>query len=185
VERPLRLNFQASGGRLARLGDEAAFRNLAVSRRKGAAREREETEGRKEQERILAMLRTVPDTVYKDRGEFEHALDAAARKSGLRLTAPVKKAILSALSERDDTAAICRDATGRPEPDPDLGHAFANGVSRVLGHHGRRYGDDAGLRELGVRANAATRVPALSISLYGTRVPAADNGFDSPDDLHA
>src|SRR3989441_7183983 len=80
VERPLRLNFQASAERLTRLGDEAAFQNVAVSRKKGAAREREEAEGRKEQERILAMLRTLPDTVYKDRCEFEQALDAAARK---------------------------------------------------------------------------------------------------------
>jgi type I restriction enzyme M protein len=120
VERPLRLNFKANAERLVRLGDEAAFQNLAVSRKKGAAKEREEAEGRKEQERILALLRTLPDTVFKDRGEFEHALDAVARKRGLRLTAPVKKAILSALSERDETAAICRDSSGNPEPDPEL-----------------------------------------------------------------
>jgi type I restriction enzyme M protein len=34
--------------------------------------------------------------------------------------APVCKAILSALSERDETAAICRDKDGNPEPDPEL-----------------------------------------------------------------
>src|SRR5206468_11987895 len=28
--------------------------------------------------------------------------------------------ILAALSERDETAEICRDAEGNPEPDPDL-----------------------------------------------------------------
>ena len=38
----------------------------------------------------------------------------------LKLTAPVKKAILSALSERDPKAEICRDAKGNPEPDPEL-----------------------------------------------------------------
>ncbi len=32
----------------------------------------------------------------------------------------MKKAILSALSERDETAAICRDPSGNPEPDPEL-----------------------------------------------------------------
>ena len=32
----------------------------------------------------------------------------------------MKKAILSALSERDETAAICRDSSGNPEPDPEL-----------------------------------------------------------------
>ena len=37
-----------------------------------------------------------------------------------RDAAPVQKAILAALSERDDAAAICRDAKGQPESDPDL-----------------------------------------------------------------
>src|SRR5206468_682008 len=67
VERPLRLNFQASPERIARLGVEAAFRGLAVSRKKGAAKEREEAEGRAQQEALLATLRRLPDTVYKDR----------------------------------------------------------------------------------------------------------------------
>jgi type I restriction enzyme M protein len=47
-------------------------------------------------------------------------LEAAAKQAGIKLAAPVRKAILSALSERDETAAICRDADGAPEPDPEL-----------------------------------------------------------------
>jgi type I restriction enzyme M protein len=43
-----------------------------------------------------------------------------AKKAGVTLSAPLKKAILSALSERDETAEICRDANGDPEPDTDL-----------------------------------------------------------------
>jgi type I restriction enzyme M protein len=66
------------------------------------------------------MLRTLPGTVYKDRDEFDKALSAAARTAGLKLAAPTKKAILSALSERNETAAICRDPSGNPEPDPEL-----------------------------------------------------------------
>ncbi|HFD86164.1 MAG TPA: hypothetical protein ENJ35_00635 [Gammaproteobacteria bacterium] len=42
------------------------------------------------------------------------------KQAGIRLKAPVKKAILEALSERDETAAICYDKEGRPEPDPKL-----------------------------------------------------------------
>jgi type I restriction enzyme M protein len=34
--------------------------------------------------------------------------------------APIRKAILSALSERDETANICVDKDGNPECDPDL-----------------------------------------------------------------
>ena len=40
VERPLRLDFQTSPGRIARLDDERAFANLAVSRKKGRPRRR-------------------------------------------------------------------------------------------------------------------------------------------------
>ena len=120
VERPLRLNFRASPKRITRLAEETAFRSLAVSRKKGAAKEREEAEGRAQQEALLAMLGTLPDTLYKDRDEFEKALSAGARTAGLKLAAPMKKAILSALSERDETAAICRDPSGNPEPDPEL-----------------------------------------------------------------
>jgi type I restriction enzyme M protein len=118
VERPLRLNFQASPERVAGLAGETAFRSLAVSRK--TAKEREEAEGRAQQEALLAMLRTLPDTFYRDRDEFEKALSAAVRTAGLKLAAPMKKAILSALSERDETAAICRDPSGNPEPDPEL-----------------------------------------------------------------
>jgi type I restriction enzyme M protein len=121
VERPLRLNFQASPQRIARLDEERAFQNLAVSKKKkGAAREKEEAAGRAEQEAIRKLLGTLPDTLYRDREEFEKALGAAARKVGMKLSAPVKKVIPSALSERDETAQVCRDSKGHPEPDPEL-----------------------------------------------------------------
>jgi type I restriction enzyme M protein len=66
------------------------------------------------------VLRSLPDRMFKDRGEFEKVLEAAAKTAGIGLAAPVRKAILSALSERDETAAICRDKDGKPEPDPEL-----------------------------------------------------------------
>jgi type I restriction enzyme M protein len=47
VERPLRLNVQATPERIARLDDEKGFRNLAQSKKKGAAGDKERTEGRK------------------------------------------------------------------------------------------------------------------------------------------
>ena len=66
------------------------------------------------------LLRTLPDVLYRDRDKFESMPDAAARKAGVKLAAPIQKAILSALAERDETAAICRDKDGNPEPDPEL-----------------------------------------------------------------
>ncbi|MBI3063316.1 MAG: SAM-dependent DNA methyltransferase, partial [Deltaproteobacteria bacterium] len=120
VERPLRLNFQASPERIARLEDEKSFQALAQSKKKGAAGAKEQAEGRAMQEAIRKLGHGLPNTLAKDRDEFDRVLDDAAKKSGLKLPAPVRKAMLSALSERDDTAAICRDADGNPEPDPEL-----------------------------------------------------------------
>jgi type I restriction enzyme M protein len=120
VERPLRLNFRASPERIARLEEEKAFQALAQTKKKGAAGAKEQAEGRALQEAIRTLLRGLPDTLFKDRVEFECELDASASKAGLKLPAPGRKAILSALSERDDTAAICRDKDGNPEPDPEL-----------------------------------------------------------------
>lgn len=44
VERPLRLNFQATPERITRLEDETAFKNLATSNKKGEVARREEIE---------------------------------------------------------------------------------------------------------------------------------------------
>jgi type I restriction enzyme M protein len=120
VERPLRLNFQATPERIARLEDEKGFQGLSQSRKKGAAGVKEAGDGRALQQVIRAVVRGLPGTVFKDRDEFERVLDGAAEKAGLKPPAPARKAILSALSERDETAAICRDKDGNPEPDPEL-----------------------------------------------------------------
>ena len=39
---------------------------------------------------------------------------------GIKIGAPVKKAILNALSERDEEADICTGRDGKPEPDSEL-----------------------------------------------------------------
>ena len=120
VERPLRLDFQASPERIARLEEQKAFVNLAVSRKKGAAKDEDEKAGGEQQAVIRAMLRNLPDKLFLDRAVFETELAQAAQKAELKLAAPIKKAILSALSERNDEAEVCRDRQGRPEADPEL-----------------------------------------------------------------
>lgn len=121
VERPLRLNFQASAERVARLEDESAFRNLAVSKKKaGAAHNAEVAAGRERQEEIRAFLATLGDKLFTDREKFLVHLKAASKKQGVHLSAPELKAVLSALGERDEAAEVCRDAKGKPEPDADL-----------------------------------------------------------------
>ncbi len=120
VERPLRLDFRASPERIARLGDQRAFANLAVSRKRGEAGARDEEAGRKQQAAIRAMLGSLPGQLFLDRAVFEDELSEVARGAELKLAAPIRKAVLSALSERNAEAEICRDRDGRPEPDPEL-----------------------------------------------------------------
>src|SRR5438093_5331117 len=120
VERPLRLNFQASAERIARLEEEQSFQALAQSKKRGAAGAKEQSEGRVLQQEVRKLVRALPGRLFKARGDFERLLDGASKKAGVKLPTPVRKAILSALSERDETADICRDKDGNPEPDPEL-----------------------------------------------------------------
>ena len=66
------------------------------------------------------MLSTLPETLFTNRDAFENVLNKAIKAAHLKLATPLRKAILSALSERDETADICYDKDGNPEPDPQL-----------------------------------------------------------------
>ena len=121
IERPLQLNFQVSPERIARLADERAFQNLAKSKKRDPqTRAEEEAAGRAEQTRIQAILAEMPATLCKNRDDFLAALNEACSAQGYKLRAPIRKAILSALSERDESAEVCRDRKGKPEADSSL-----------------------------------------------------------------
>ncbi len=123
VERPLRLNFQVTNERLERLKDQAAFVHLAISKKKNTKEQAKwKKEGIRQQEAILARLRTLTNQLFTDRVKFEAALstafDGASHVS--IFPAPVRKATITALSERDENAVICRDKDDNPEPDTEL-----------------------------------------------------------------
>jgi type I restriction enzyme M protein len=125
VERPLRLNFQASPERIERLSTEPAFSKLATSNKKNETARLEEIEaGLRRQEQIRKLLARFVGAhgtaVYKNRTAFLTDLRDVDRASGVHLTASELKAVLNALGERDDSAEICRDRDGNPEPDPEL-----------------------------------------------------------------
>lgn len=125
VERPLRLNFQATAERIARLETETGFARLATSAKKNEKARLEEIEaGRQRQDEIRALIARFVEvhgeTLFKDRTAFLTALRDVDRAAGVRLSAPELKAVLAALGERDDTAEICCDRDGNPEPDPEL-----------------------------------------------------------------
>ena len=105
VERPLRLNFQASPERLGKLDDEKPLQKLADA----------------EREALKAACATLdPAQRFTNRDAFTKALKAALKAAGLKIGAPLQKAILNALSERDPEADICLDKKGNPEPDTGL-----------------------------------------------------------------
>ncbi|MBD2548612.1 SAM-dependent DNA methyltransferase [Microcystis elabens FACHB-917] len=120
VERPLRLSFQATPERIARLEQEKGFQALATSKKKGDAGAKEMAAGRALQEQIRALVNDLPEEPFPDREEFEKLLTLAAKHAGVKLTAPARKAILAALGERDENAEICTNSDGTPEPDPEL-----------------------------------------------------------------
>ena len=120
VERPLQLNFQASEDRIARLADERTWQGLVTTKKKGEAAQQEIDAGLALQEAVLGVLKAMDGKrVTKARPDFEKALKAAAKAKGVSIPGPVQKTILSALSERDETAEVCL-VQGQPEPDTDL-----------------------------------------------------------------
>ena len=115
VERPLRLSFAVTPGHLAALEASKAFESLATSKKKGKQAQKEIEDGIAQQQSLLDALRALPaGEVWSDRAKFLVAIDT------LSVSAPVRKAILAALGERDETAEICRNEDGDPEPDPEL-----------------------------------------------------------------
>jgi len=100
VERPLRLNFQASEERLARLKENKAMTDV--------------------EEAVFQTLRKFGDRVFKNRESFLEAIEKAFKTAGVNVSAKIFKAIMQELSERDETADICLDKDGNPEPDSEL-----------------------------------------------------------------
>ncbi|WP_082176763.1 hypothetical protein [Arsenicicoccus sp. oral taxon 190] len=73
------------------------------------------------QEQLRRALQTLDrETVWRARPAFDQALGQALGAAGLQVGSPVRKAIHAALSERDESAEVCTDAKGNPEPDPKL-----------------------------------------------------------------
>lgn len=121
VERPLKLNFCANAERIDRLRQEPAFIKLTQSKKikDAAAIEKEEQQGKAKQTAIIDMLTAMDDRLYKNRDDFTAALNGQAKTAGVSLDGTIRKAILNALSVRDETADTCMKA-GKPEPDTDL-----------------------------------------------------------------
>ena len=106
VERPLKLAFSVNPEALDTLLELKPFKKLDDD----------------EQEAVLDALRhSLPaNERWINRDDFEEVLNGALQRAGIKIGAPVKKAILTALSERDEDAEVCVDKNGNPEADTNL-----------------------------------------------------------------
>ncbi|WP_256803645.1 type I restriction-modification system subunit M [Pseudomonas putida] len=104
VERPLRLNFQTSAERNAKVLEEKAIEKLKAPAR----------------QRLISALQTLDASVlHRNREQFSNLLKKALNAHDVSPSAPELKAILNALSERDPEADICL-VKGQPEADAGL-----------------------------------------------------------------
>lgn len=133
IERPLRLNFEISEDRMARLQQASAFLNLATSRKKDTkVRQQEIKAGQKLQELIIDALQSLTSGKagydrkkhFHDRDAFIKLVDGSLKKvakdNGVSIAPAVRRAVIGALSQRDPDAPICVDSKGVPEADSDL-----------------------------------------------------------------
>ena len=106
VERPLKLTFAVTENALETLKNAKSFQKLDKTLKESL---------------FSALTDYLPaDERWIDRSDFENALNVALKHAGVKIGAPVKKAILTALSERDDDAVVCIDKNGNPEPNSEL-----------------------------------------------------------------
>jgi type I restriction enzyme M protein len=125
VERPMRLNFVASAERIARIETESNFAKLTESRMKDPLKKQQEIEqGEKRQQEIRDLLagfaRETGEQLFTDRKLFLKAFHKHEKATGIKLNTNEMKAVMAALSERDENAAICTKPSGEPEPDTQL-----------------------------------------------------------------
>lgn len=101
VEQPLRLNFACTPERIEKALSAKALKNVDV-------------------DSLRVALLAFGDAMYRNREKFLGDLRPTAHEHGLLLGAPAWKALWKGLGERDETADICRDRAGNPEPDVGL-----------------------------------------------------------------
>lgn len=105
VERPLRLNWRITEERLDAVAEAKPVQKLPDA----------------DQAALRAALESLdPARTWTNRAAFHADLKKAAAQHRVKLPAPLLKALTAALGEQDDTADICTDAKGGPEPDTSL-----------------------------------------------------------------
>lgn len=111
VERPLRLNFQASDERIERLEGHEVFWKIFMTKDKLPEQDKQQ---------LLDVLRDFGNKLYKNREEFISAIEKKCAEAKITIPKRALKFVLEMLGERDETADACLDEKGGQEPDSTL-----------------------------------------------------------------
>lgn len=110
VERPLRLNFCAARR-------EPLMTQAAIAKLKNSSKNTD-------QQLLITIISALDlmnnEKTYTNRKAFQKDIKKALKEVGSDVNASLLKAIWMGLSEKDETADICTDSKGNPEPDVDL-----------------------------------------------------------------
>ena len=105
---------------MEQLKEEKGFINLATSKKRGEAGEKEIADGLAKQDAILTALSRFNSAEYTNRSVFKADLNDIFITHSVKLTAAQWKFIFNAFGERSETAEICYDSKGNPEADSEL-----------------------------------------------------------------
>ncbi|MEO1025539.1 MAG: class I SAM-dependent DNA methyltransferase [Pseudomonadota bacterium] len=101
VERPLRMNFQASPERIARLHELDADKHPLAN--------------------MLSIIEAMnADYLYMDLAEFDADVVATGEEHGIKLGKGDRKTLWMTIGDKDQKAEKCIWVGNRPEPDPEL-----------------------------------------------------------------
>ena len=101
----MRLRFELTKEAIYRLRDQKPLQNLDEATTEAL---------------WATILTNLDGHVWVDRASFLKALDKALKNAGVKVGAPVKKATVAALGERDEEAEILSRQGRQPEPDTGL-----------------------------------------------------------------
>ncbi len=162
VERPLRLSFQASPEHIELLKNHKAFIALAEGKKGDEA----------VQKKILELLTSFGSRMFSNREEFVGSLEHLLKAAELKLKAPVKKAIIECLAERDESADICLSEDGKPESDSDLRDTenvpYGQSIDDYFDKEVKPYVPDAWINE-GVRDEKDGKIGKVGYEIPFTR----------------
>ncbi len=155
IERPLRLNFQVIPERLENVTSSKPLAKV---------------------DGLIAALGSFSDKLYLNREEFLRDVGKHLGSHGVGLSTPQRKALWTALGERDERADIC---TTKGKPEPDTGLRDTEIVPFGWGNNAKTHDAERATIQAYFDAEVAPYVPDAWIDWTKTKV-----GYEIPFSRH-